>query len=41
MKGPSEIKAFIEPLSPEEKQAVSEGLSILSKALENAKRISL
>lgn len=32
------MKRSLELLSPEEKQAVSEGLSILSRALEKAKK---
>ncbi|MET1168248.1 MarR family transcriptional regulator, partial [Bacillus velezensis] len=37
-KGHLKLKRSLELLSPEEKQAVSEGLSILSRALENAKK---
>lgn len=37
-KGHLKLKRSLELLSPEEKQAVSEGLSILSRALEKAKK---
>lgn len=37
-KGHLKLKRSLELLSPEEKQAVYEGLSILSRALENAKK---